>query len=72
MSLYLYRCLAHVINLAVQAFLKKESKAKYYNPAEPEAHEPGSTATDGNKRDIIGLVRAISVKVRTSLRFHVL
>ncbi|GLB43962.1 putative hAT family C-terminal dimerisation region [Lyophyllum shimeji] len=59
------RCLAHVINLATQAVLKTYSKAKYYDPQQPEQHEPDVLATD---RDEVGLVRAIAVKVRSSAK----
>lgn len=52
------RCLAHIINLATQAFISTHSKSKHYDPAEPDAD-----LTAGNGRDVVGLVRAISVKV---------
>jgi hypothetical protein len=51
------RCLAHIINLATQALISTHSKSKHYNPAEPDAD-----LTVGNGRDVVGLVRAISVK----------
>lgn len=52
------RCLAHIINLATQAFISTHSKSKHYDPAEPDAD-----LTVDNGRDVVGLVRAISVKV---------
>jgi hypothetical protein len=51
-----YSCLAHVINLATQAFISTYSKAPHFDPKDPEAHEPTT-------RDEVGLVRAIMVKV---------
>jgi hypothetical protein len=51
------RCLAHIINLATQALISTHSKSKHYDPAEPDAD-----LTVGNGRDVVGLVRAISVK----------
>ena len=56
-----YRCLAHIINLATQALISTRSKAKYYNPHSVDEHSPDFDAVD---RDELGLVRAISVKVR--------
>ena len=50
----------HIINLASQAFIKSYSKSKHYNPGSPE---DDIVATDGGHRDVIGLVRAIAVKV---------
>ena len=52
------RCLAHIINLATQALILTHSKSKHYDPAEPDADLTGD-----NGRDVVGLVRAISVKV---------
>jgi hypothetical protein len=51
------RCLAHIINLATQALISTHSKSKHYDPAEPDAD-----LTVDNGRDVVGLVRAISVK----------
>lgn len=56
-----YRCLAHVINLATQALITGYSKTKFFDPAQPEAHNPDSL--EESERDVIGLVRAITVKV---------
>jgi len=56
-------CLAHIINLATQALIATRSKAKYYSAADEEAHIPDLTA---HERDEVGLVRAISVKARSS------
>jgi hypothetical protein len=55
------RCLAHVINLATQALISGYSKTKYFDPAHPEAHEPESL--EHFERDVVGLIRAITVKV---------
>ncbi|KAN0113673.1 hypothetical protein V8E52_007472 [Russula decolorans] len=41
------RCLAHIINLAMQALISTHSKSKHYNPAEPDAD-----FTVGNGRDV--------------------
>ena len=57
------RCLAHIINLAAQALISTRSKAKYYDAnADEDAHIP---SMEGEDRDEVGLVRAISVKVCT-------
>lgn len=56
----LFRCLAHVINLATQALLAAHSSSKHYDPAKPTDHEPN---IDDFLRDEIGLIRAITVKV---------
>ena len=61
--IHIYRCLAHVINLATQALLSEHSSAKHYDPAKPTDHEPD---VDIFLRDEIGLVRAIVVKVSPS------
>lgn len=53
------RCLAHVVNIGAQTFLKVLSQAKYYDPKQPEAHLPAS----GEQRDELGIIRVISVKV---------
>jgi hypothetical protein len=53
-------CLAHVINLATQALLSTYSKTKFFNPEKPEEHNPDLEAAE---RDVVGLVRAITVKV---------
>ena len=57
------RCLAHIINLASQAVIAAQSQSPHYDPAKPDAHEPN---TSGLVRDEVGLVRAISVKERSS------
>lgn len=61
--LIICRCLAHIINLATQALISTRSKAKYYDPEADESHVPDLAATE---RDEVGLVRAITVKVRSS------
>jgi len=62
------RCLAHVINLAMQALIKS-SKSKHYDPANPNEHLPD---TDALVRDEVGLVRAIAVKVCAHTYEHLL
>ncbi|KAF5337979.1 hypothetical protein D9758_014306 [Tetrapyrgos nigripes] len=59
------QCLAHIINLATQALISTHSKAKHYDPESPESHEPDLEAVE---RDVLGLVRAIVVKVRSSAK----
>jgi hypothetical protein len=61
--LILYSCLAHIINLATQALISTRSKAEYYSPDTDDAHIPDLGASE---RDEVGLVRAISVKARSS------
>lgn len=56
-------CMAHVINLATQTFLAMYSTSKHYDPSSPDADIVVSS--NGEDRDPIGLVRAISVKVDT-------
>ena len=57
----LYRCLAHIINLATQAVISTRSKSKYYS-GDPEAETVPEDVGTGD-RDEIGIVRAICVKV---------
>ncbi|KAF5345550.1 hypothetical protein D9758_012006 [Tetrapyrgos nigripes] len=56
---------AHIINLATQALVSVHSKASHYNPQSPDSHEPDLNAME---RDVLGLVRAIIVKVRSSAK----
>ena len=58
-----YRCLAHIINLATQALISTRSKAKYYDNNFDDSDVPDLAATE---RDEVGLIRAITVKVRSS------
>ncbi|KAJ3522295.1 hypothetical protein NMY22_g11953 [Coprinellus aureogranulatus] len=61
------RCLAHIINLATQAVLSAYSKAKHYDPASADKYEEDvETAT--LLRDVVGLIRAIVVKQRSSAK----
>lgn len=53
------RCLAHVFHLATRALISTYSKAPFYDPESPDLTV---SMTDG-RRDEIGLVRAIVVKV---------
>jgi hypothetical protein len=64
-------CLAHIINLATQAFLATYSKAPHYDPATEGggvdvavADEDDDADEDEDGRDVIGLIRSITVKVR--------
>ncbi|PPQ87326.1 hypothetical protein CVT26_004408, partial [Gymnopilus dilepis] len=57
------RCLAHIINLATQALISTRSKAKYYSADSDDGHLPDLNAPD---RDEVGLIRAITVKARSS------
>lgn len=63
---FLSSCLAHVINLATQAVISTYSKAKYFDPEKPLAHEPDTDDVSLVERDVVGLVCAITVKVCTS------
>ena len=60
-SFCLHRCLAHIINLAMQAVISRRSKAKYYdgNPDNDELPED----LGASDRDEIGIICAICVKV---------
>lgn len=66
-DLTLFSCLAHIIHLATQAVISTHSKSKHYDPQNPDAHLPlpiiSGALGDPNRRDEIGLVRAIAVKV---------
>jgi len=57
-------CLAHVINLASQALIAAYSKTKFFDPEKPDEHIPDLNMFE---RDIVGLVRAITVKVTCHL-----
>ena len=57
------RCLAHIINLAMQALISTRSKAKYYDPNAEDLHMPN--LEPGADRDEVGLIRAITVKARS-------
>ena len=54
-----------MINLATQALIAASSKTKHYDPEKPNEHEPD---LDAIERDIVGLIRAITVKVYFFLR----
>lgn|SRR6266702_3309053 len=62
--IYLYRCLAHIINLATQAVISTRSKSKYYSGDLEDDNLPEDLGAA--ERDEIGIIRAISVKVCTS------
>lgn len=57
------RCLAHIVNIVTQAVISTKSKSKHYDPHDPDTHIPDFT---DSLRDELGLVRAISVKARSS------
>src|SRR5882724_8668704 len=58
-------CLAHIVNLAMQALLKAHLKSQCYDPNQPEAHLPDIEPSE--MRDEVGLIHAISVKVHLSI-----
>ncbi len=60
------RCLAHIVNLATQAMISSWSKASHYNGDPSNDHIP-EAMEESFERDEIGLVRAIVIKVSTSL-----
>ncbi|PSR75311.1 hypothetical protein PHLCEN_2v9174 [Hermanssonia centrifuga] len=65
---YIWRrvnCLAHIINLAAQALITAYSKSPHYDPSNPDAHLPFS---ETGFRDEVGLIRAITVKERSSAK----
>ncbi|KAF8233427.1 hypothetical protein L208DRAFT_1068257, partial [Tricholoma matsutake] len=53
------QCLAHIINLAMQALILTHSKSKHLNPANLDDDLPCDRGFD---RDEVGLVWAIGVK----------
>ena len=61
-------CLAHIINLMTQALLTNFSRSLHYDPQHPDRHLPPDVGPDSlavpNSRDVVGLVRMITVKVR--------
>ncbi|OJT04203.1 hypothetical protein TRAPUB_5111 [Trametes pubescens] len=59
------RCLAHIINLATQAVLDAYSKTPHYDPHAPDIELVNQ---HGARRDVIGLVRCISVKEHSSAK----
>ena len=63
------RCLVHIINLATQAVISAHSKSKFYNRNPEDDHVPEDMG--GTERDKIGIVRAICVKVHSTLVLHV-
>ena len=58
----LYRCLAHIINLATQAVISTRSKSNYYSGDPEDDAVPEDIGT--GDRDEISIIRAICVKVR--------
>jgi hypothetical protein len=63
-KLFLYRCLAHIINLATQAVISTHSKSKYYSRDPEDDTVPEDVGT--GDQDEIGIIQAICVKVSIS------
>jgi hypothetical protein len=59
------RCLAHIINLATQSVISACTKSKYYNGNPSDDHMPEDNKD--SERDEIGIVRAICIKVSSSV-----
>ena len=60
-SAYLFRCLAHIVNLATQAVISTRSKSRYYNSNPEDNCLPDDiTAPMHNE---ISIIRAICIKV---------
>ena len=57
-----HRCLAHIINLAMQVVISAHSKSRYYNGNPEDDHLPEDVG--GTECDEIGIVCAICIKVR--------
>ena len=60
------RCLAHIINLATQAFLRAHSKSKAYDPKCPDNE---LVAKRGTQWDEVRVVWTIAVKERSSAKW---
>ncbi|KAJ6487449.1 hypothetical protein C8R47DRAFT_1216224 [Mycena vitilis] len=59
------RPVLRTINIATQKLISAYSKSPHFNPREPNAHIPDTSVA---MRDEIGLVRAITVKERSSAK----
>ena len=59
------RCLAHIVNLATQAFLRAHSKSKAYDSKCPNNE---LIAKWGTQQDEVGTVRTIMVKEQSSAK----
>ncbi|KAI5991342.1 hypothetical protein EDC04DRAFT_2911584 [Pisolithus marmoratus] len=59
--------MAHIINLATQAFLAAHSKSKHYDPAAPDT-DITAAIQDGTDHDEVGLMHAIVVKEPSSAK----
>ncbi|KAL1949584.1 hypothetical protein VTO73DRAFT_8465 [Trametes versicolor] len=57
------RCLAHIVNLATQALITTYSRSKPYDPQNPD---DDLMVNINGRRDVVGLVRSIVVKARSS------
>ncbi|RXW23821.1 hypothetical protein EST38_g1987 [Candolleomyces aberdarensis] len=68
------RCLAHIINLATQAVLGAYSKTPHFNPGSIAPLEPDIGVSDDfeSVRDVVGLIRCIAVKSRSSAKRNAL
>ncbi|RXW12193.1 hypothetical protein EST38_g13661 [Candolleomyces aberdarensis] len=65
------RCLAHIINLATQAFIGTHSKAPHYDPSSTDSLDDSFNASpplDFANRDEIGLVCCVTVKTCSSAK----
>lgn len=62
------RCVAHVVNLATQDLIANHSPSAHYDPHNPLAHIPDTSpaSLNGLRCDEIGIIRTISVKIRSS------
>ncbi|KAJ2923537.1 hypothetical protein H1R20_g13556, partial [Candolleomyces eurysporus] len=66
-------CLAHTINLATQAVLGTYSKTPHFNPGSTAPLEPNVDVTDEELMcDVVGVVRCIAVKARSSAKQNAL
>lgn len=71
------RCLAHIVNLATQAFLSTYSKTEHLNTDSGDAAVDAALSDLADitlqlDRDEIGLVRLIAVKARSSAKRNAL
>lgn len=59
-------CIGHVVNIATQQVVSVYSKTPHFDPEKPETHLMISRGDDlgRDRRDIVGLIRVVCVKVR--------
>ena len=62
--IYVYSCLAHIINLAAQALISTRSTSNYFSPHDDPESDNIAPTSDGANRDEVDLIRAICVRVR--------